>query len=399
MPWLLLCMLAGASHATEPPWKRRPEPPVIPDLLVTAEWLQARAVRGVTVVDARPAADFAALHVAGAVHFDAAACESDPWTLGARLGAAGIADGDTVVCYGDARDPGAAGRLFWLLELAGHRRARVLDGGLEGWSRAGGRLERGAPDVPARRFGARPDTSRLAGFAYVSAVFGVKGHTIMEWRPDSAWRAGHIPHSLPFPLGELAGPAGTLLEARRLRAVFEVYGPRRNEYVPLDDEFVVCADLPAGAAPVHPYLAARLAGIVRVRCYPGGFADWRAHPEAPVVRVVDTERVRARLAEVPQDAVLLDLRERGDFAAGHVPGAVLLPSHRFADGFAAAVAARWPDARRERTPVVLYCYGPDCTRSRTCATLAARAGWRELWWFRDGMSGWRGARLPVERGS
>ena len=394
---LLLCLAAGEGRATEPPWARRPAPPPPPDLLVTPAWLTTRRAPGVTVVDARSDSAFVAAHVAGAVHFDATAADPDPWTLGARLGAAGIAADDTVVGYGDAGDPVAAGRLFWLLELAGHRRVRVLDGGLEAWRRAGGPLARGRAVAPARAFAAAPDTARRADFARVRAVFGTKGHTIMEWRPEAAWRDGHIPHSLPFPLGELVGPDGTLLEPRRLRAVFEVYGPRPNEYVPLDDEFVVCGDLPAGAAALHPYLAARLAGIPRVRCYPGGFTDWRAHAGAPVVRVVDTERVRERLAAAP-DAVLLDLRERGDFVAGHLPGAVLLPSHRFAREFAAAVAASRPDADPARTPVILYCYGPVCTRSRSCATLAARAGWRELWWFRDGMAGWRGARLPVERG-
>jgi rhodanese-related sulfurtransferase len=62
------------------------------------------------------------------------------------------------------------------------------------------------------------------------------------------------------------------------------------------------------------------------------------------------------------------------------------------------VARHWPGARKTETPFIVYCYGVGCTRSRTCSTLAARAGWRDLWWFRDGMDGWRGAGLPVDRG-
>jgi len=406
---VLVAALAGAVHAADPPWyvKAAP-PPKFPDLLVTSAWLGRHLRdRALTVVDARPAARFALGHVAGAVSLDAAACEPDPGTLGARLGAAGIPGSGLVVCYTDAQDPAAAGRLFWLLELAGHRGARVLNGGLEGWRAAGGRSETGAPAARAKRFAARPDTARLADFGYVMAVFGVRGHTVMEWRPDSAWRAGHIPHSLPFPLGDVVARDGTLLDGRRMRAVFQVYGPRKNEYVRLDDEFVVCGDILPGAVPVHPYLAARLAAIARVRCYPGGFGDWRAHAEAPVVHIAGTAEVRDRLArspwerlrrQPPRQAILLDLRERGDYEAGHLPGAVLLPSHEFEPGLDSVLVRHWPEAGRTKTPFIVYCYGPGCTRSRFCTTIAARHGWRNLWWYRDGEQGWRAAGLELERG-
>ena len=191
-----------------------------------------------------------------------------------------------------------------------------------------------------------------------------------------------------------------------MRPVFEVYGPRKNEYVGLDNEFVVCGDAPPGT-PIHPYLAARVAAIARVRCYPGGFSDWRAHPEAPVVRIVGAAELRPRIAQSlwgrmrrrpPRNLILLDLRERGDYESGHLPGAVLLPPYEFEQRLDSVVAARWPGADRARTPFVVYCYGPDCTRSRNCTTMAARAGWRDLWWFKDGVQGWRGAGLEVEKG-
>jgi rhodanese-related sulfurtransferase len=77
---------------------------------------------------------------------------------------------------------------------------------------------------------------------------------------------------------------------------------------------------------------------------------------------------------------------------------VLLPAYEFEKRFAAEVAERWPGADPATTPFIVYCYGAGCTRSRFCATLAARAGWRNLWWFRDGMDGWRSAGFRVDRG-
>jgi len=48
--------------------------------------------------------------------------------------------------------------------------------------------------------------------------------------------------------------------------------------------------------------------------------------------------------------------------------------------------------------LIVYCYGPGCTRSRFCTTTAARQGWRNLWWYKDGQDGWRGAGLEIVRG-
>jgi thiosulfate/3-mercaptopyruvate sulfurtransferase len=406
---ILTGALATVAPAASLSRYRKPEPTVrYPQVLVEAEWLKGRgAGGGLTVVDARPAGRYARQHVAGAISFDAAACDPDPSTLSRRLGAAGIPGGGMVICYGDAQDPVAAGRLFWLLELAGHRGARVLGGGLEGWRAAGGRMESGARAAAGKRFAARPDTSRIADFRYAMAIFGVKGHTVMDWRPDSAWRAGHVPHSLSFPLDRLLRPDGAYLDGRHMRPVFQVFGPRANEFVPIGDEYVVCGDIPPGGAPIHPYLAARAAAIARVRCYPGGYSDWRAHEEAPVVRIAATEEVRGLLArsawdrlrrKPPRDAILFDLREGGDFDAGHLPGAVLLPSYEFEKQFESLIAKHWPRADRARTPLIVYCYGPGCTRSRFCSTTAARHGWRNLWWYKDGVEGWRSAGLALERG-
>jgi rhodanese-related sulfurtransferase len=47
--------------------------------------------------------------------------------------------------------------------------------------------------------------------------------------------------------------------------------------------------------------------------------------------------------------------------------------------------------------LIVYCYGPGCTRSRFCSTTAARHGWRNLWWYKDGADGWRSAGLALER--
>jgi thiosulfate/3-mercaptopyruvate sulfurtransferase len=413
LPAAILLALAFTSvrpaSASWPPWHRpNRAPPRYPEILVDAEWLaNHRGRAGLTIVDARSRARYEQEHVAGAIPFDAAGADPDPGALGARLAQAGIPSEGTVVCYADTADPCAAGRLFWLLELAGCGRARVLNGGLEAWKKHGARTERGARPVPVARFAAAPDTSRIADFAYVMGAFGRPGHTLMDWRSPEDWDKGHVPHSLPFLLDRLAGPGGLWRDGPAMRLVFEDFGPRKRDYVDLNDEFVVFGDAPPGRAPIHPYLAARVAGLARVRCYPEGFAGWASHREAPVTRIVGAEELREHLGTTlwerlrripPRQVMLFDLRGDREYAWGHVPGAVSLPSWNFERDLEATVSRRWPQADRARMPLVCYCYGVDCVRSRNCTTIAAQHGYLNLWWFRDGIPGWQAAGLALEKG-
>ena len=83
---------------------------------------------------------------------------------------------------------------------------------------------------------------------------------------------------------------------------------------------------------------------------------------------------------------------------GQLEDHVGLPSHLFADDFEPLLQERWPDLDRAGTAILFYCYGPTCIRSRHCASVAARHGFRNLLWFRDGIEGWYaiGERLVRE---
>ncbi len=400
-----MLLTVGTARAQSTMWdafrKRPSEPVVYPEILRDAAWVKVHAAdRNVIVVDARPAAAFAAGHVPGARRVDPTAWDGRIDALAAWFAGAGVSSDGEVVCVSDRANPAASGALFWLLELAGHPHVTLLNGGMEAWRGAGGAIEDGEASARAAHFAAAPDTSRICDYAFVRARFGTRGTSILDWRSAEAWATGHIPHSLPFPLETLVTEDGLTRTGPDMRPLFEQWGPREREYVDLSDEIVVCGDLRPSDAPIHPYFAARLAGIARVRVYPEGFSGWRAHADAPVVRLIGTEELRGMLHAAwgrtlpdipPPRFILLDLRGENDFRRGHLPGALSLQPHLFEKYLDYLAGEYWPGADRARIPLVVYCYGPTCTRSRNGSTQAARRGFLNLFWYKEGTQGWRAA--------
>lgn len=102
----------------------------------------------------------------------------------------------------------------------------------------------------------------------------------------------------------------------------------------------------------------------------------------PIGRAELVRRLRAGTV------TLIDVRPAEEYDAAHIPGAVSVPLDR--------IAAFARTARRRRT-VVAYCRGPYCVYAlEACAALRRRgiAATR----FEDGISEWRAAGLPIERG-
>jgi thiosulfate/3-mercaptopyruvate sulfurtransferase len=180
-------------------------------------------------------------------------------------------------------------------------------------------------------------------------------------------------------------------------------GPRPGTLVDLASTFTLYGSGPADRRPYLGFLLLRLAGI-DAAVFAGGFAAWVEEPSSPVVRIVSAAELAGLLAAdnpgLARDnrsprLALLDNRGDGAFVEGHLPGAAALPVWECEGRLEKVVARDWPDFDPASDPAAFYCYGRDCLRSRLCATLAARAGFRRLLWLRDGVPGWLGAGLPL----
>lgn len=93
------------------------------------------------------------------------------------------------------------------------------------------------------------------------------------------------------------------------------------------------------------------------------------------------------------EAIIVDARDRTDFAEGHIKGAILLPV-----GEVERELPRFRERAALTAMIVVYCNGYSCHDSRTLADRLIGAGWRQVFVFEGGYPEWRDAGYPVERG-
>ena len=89
-----------------------------------------------------------------------------------------------------------------------------------------------------------------------------------------------------------------------------------------------------------------------------------------------------------EDALVLDVREPGEYGAGHIIGAKNAPLSRIDSG--AEIAGK----RKDR-PVILYCESGNRSAKATAALKAQ--GYTRVLNLSGGLGAWQQAGLPVER--
>ena len=112
-------------------------------------------------------------------------------------------------------------------------------------------------------------------------------------------------------------------------------------------------------------------------------SDAADHFAARLGYETDAADVYGDLAKGVDTFVLIDARDPGQYAEGHLPGAVNLPARQIT----AATAAGLPTDK----VLVTYCAGPGCNASTKAALRLARLGYavKEMtggveWWLKDG---------------
>ncbi|MGE5133238.1 MAG: sulfurtransferase [Gemmatimonadota bacterium] len=203
-----------------------------------------------------------------------------PDAFGAAMRRAGVTAAGEVVVY-DGADSAAAARAWWLLRYFGHGRARVLDGGYQGWAAAGRPVTAGDPPPPAAGdFTARPGHMPVLDAAAAAAL--ARSGVLLDARAGERYRgetepvdpvAGHIPGAVSAPAAGNTGPDGRFLDAARLRARFAGLGA--------DGSRPAGSYCGSGVTAAQEILALELAGVTAA-LYVGSWSDWVSAPGRPV---------------------------------------------------------------------------------------------------------------------
>jgi len=121
--------------------------------------------------------------------------------------------------------------------------------------------------------------------------------------------------------------------------------------------------------------------------------------DAPLGGFEDSAVHRLDLAEAKQafdhgDAVFVDVRSAFSYEAGHIPGALHLPSHASTAHVREVLASYPADSR-----VVTYCSGGGCQSSYTLAKrLVEESVCDEVYVLTGGWPAWQAASFPVAEG-
>jgi len=108
-----------------------------------------------------------------------------------------------------------------------------------------------------------------------------------------------------------------------------------------------------------------------------------ASESADVARI-DRETLRRRLRA--GEVVLIDVRPPEEYAAGHLPRAISVPTGDL-DAFVRSIP--------KKLEIVAYCRGPYCMLAVEAVRALQRHG-RKAHRFEDGVAEWRAAGLPLE---
>jgi thiosulfate/3-mercaptopyruvate sulfurtransferase len=234
--------------------------------------------------DGRAAYD--ASHLPGSIHLDLDADLADPDGYGApgrhplpspasfaeRLARLGIGDDHLVVAYDDVGGWVAA-RLWWMLDVLGHRETAVLDGGIAAWTAAGGELTTDVPTWPPAKLHLAPEWRGVISREELKDRLG--SVVLLDARAAPRYRgetepidpvAGHIPTAVNAPVdGNLADgrfrPPAELVERFRGLGADGSEGP-------------VVTSCGSGTSALHHAIAMRLAGLPDPILYVGSYSDW-----------------------------------------------------------------------------------------------------------------------------
>jgi thiosulfate/3-mercaptopyruvate sulfurtransferase len=206
-----------------------------------------------------------------------------PEAFAERLGRWGITSDSLVVAYDDASGAIAA-RLWWMLRWVGHRRAAILDGGLDAWVESGLPIQAELPEVvpSVYELGALNDDWVVTTAELMRREAGEL--LLADARAPARFRgehepidpvAGHIPGAVNWPFNRNLDERGRLVAREQILENLAALGTS----APSSPVVAMCG---SGVTACHLLWALQCAGYPSGRLYVGSWSEWIRDPDRQI---------------------------------------------------------------------------------------------------------------------
>ncbi|MCY6355773.1 sulfurtransferase [Clostridium sp. ZS2-4] len=198
------------------------------------------------------------------------------------LGSLGI-DNDTFILLYDGKGDYDAARLWWILDMYGHDKVALIDGGINGWKASGLETVTAEPEINAKeyKFKGKVDESKLATIEDVKAAINDPNTIILDTRSieeftgktllKGAYRKGRIPSSVWLEYKEAInigdGKDTTFKSVEELKKIYESKGITPDKTI-----IVYCQSAVRSAHTT--FVLTQLLGYENVKNYDGSWIEW-----------------------------------------------------------------------------------------------------------------------------
>lgn len=262
------------------------------DALITAKQLNDAQNENLLIVDLSSAENFLQGHISNAVHVAPSSIMAgvkpapgnlpSEQQLSALMQSIGFTGKQHVVCYDDAGSSWA-GRFIWLLDVLGHEKSSLLDGGLAAWQQAGFESSTSAKPITASDYQAKiRNTDVLACKQEIAdnlnnpdtIVWDVRSLDEYTGEKALAERGGHIPGAVHLEWTRLHAENGKLADKETLQNLLASHGFDANKTI-----YTHCQSHRRSGL---SYFVGKKLFNLNIKAYPGSWSEWGNDANLPV---------------------------------------------------------------------------------------------------------------------
>lgn len=210
-----------------------------------------------------------------------------PQAIAALFAEVGLTRDKHVIVYDD-QNSAWAGRFIWTLDLFGHSKASLLDGGLAAWEADIGKFETTSTSAP------QSQTPDYQLGAYPSSLIADKDDILEKLQQDEIviWdarslaeysgekaispRGGHIPGAISYDWTRLFDAE----RQNRLRPLDEIQQELNELGITADKTVITHCQTHRRSG--LTYFVAKLLGYQKIKAYPGSWSEWGTLTDTPI---------------------------------------------------------------------------------------------------------------------